>query len=94
MAHVRQEAQWVAEIVETEGPIHPKELARALATAVGLTRRSTVMDALAATAAEYAAERGLIRQQGGFGGQRNATQPPRAARRSARRLTQAGLGGG
>jgi hypothetical protein len=40
-ADVRLEAEWVAQIVAIEGPIHVEELERRLAQAMGLTRRST-----------------------------------------------------
>ena len=65
-AAVRTEAEWVAQVVADEGPLHAEELARAMATAAGLTRRSPLVDQICATAAEYAAARGLITQRGVF----------------------------
>ena len=65
-AAVRQEVAWVAQVVADEGPLHHEELARAMATAAGLTRRSTLVDQICATAAQHAAARGLISQRGAF----------------------------
>jgi hypothetical protein len=58
-ADVRLEAEWVAQIVTIEGPIHVEELERRLAQAMGLTRRS-------ATTREIVRLAGLVTDDGRF----------------------------
>ncbi|MCB0032534.1 MAG: DUF3320 domain-containing protein [Anaerolineales bacterium] len=73
---IRVEAQWVAQIIREEGPIHQDELARSLATAANLGRLTAHVSDMTKEAAAYAAQLGLVEQQGDFWWPAAMTNPP------------------
>ncbi len=67
-AEVQLEAVWVAQIVSVESPIHREVLEKRLATAVGLTRRTSTTEKLVdlAISMEASRENGRFYQKGDF----------------------------
>ncbi|MCA9981311.1 MAG: DUF3320 domain-containing protein, partial [Anaerolineales bacterium] len=63
---VRKEADWVAQIVQDEGPIHQEELERAFVRAAGLRRRTAPIAKMTEQAARLAAVQGKIVHRASF----------------------------
>jgi hypothetical protein len=68
-------AQWVAEVVAVESPVHIEEVGRRLAEAAGIKRLGNRLQAAIATACEHACHERTIRRQGDFLWQPSMEQP-------------------
>jgi hypothetical protein len=69
-------ARWVAEVVKTEGPVHPSEVARRVMEAAGVKRLGNRIQSTLDLAVEAAVRGGSVRREGEFLWPSGMTDPP------------------